>query len=209
MYAGLGVEPTTIATIGRGVWSVGSWIMGENPDTPEQWVERAYVGSLRAPGPGGVAQRTAPGIASELLTFWPSWREGQRTGPYDEAEVLAAIMAAPEGTRGDPVGAASRQGLVRAIVSENGIREPRNAQELARMAVYVASGRADGGVGWREEPAVAYLEAILRAYRSRQGGRIGDVVELGLEYGEAPGAPQAPAWLAPAALAAVVLLVSR
>jgi len=121
------------------------------------------------------------------------------------AEVLAAINAAPEGTPGDPVEAATRQGLVRVMVSENGIRPPRSNVEMARMAVYIAAGRAGCDVGWREEPTVAHLEAILRAYRARGGFVPPDgAVELGLDYGGAPAAARVPSWLAPAAAAAVL-----
>ena len=97
-------------------------------------------------------------------------------GPFDPAEVMEAVEWAPEGREGDPSRAATYRGLYTAVYKPtlgDGSKAVdfrpfmRTRAQTARLAVGVAHGRVDCGVGWQEAPTVEHLRAILEAYRNR------------------------------------------
>ncbi|MGE0347383.1 MAG: hypothetical protein AB7N73_14975 [Gemmatimonadales bacterium] len=191
-YAGLGFVPAVVATplvaagtgaatdlVGGAVNWIGGIFSGQNPDTPPGWEERA----LTDPTAGhamGRAQRTPPSVAGQIPPLFPSWREGLNVGPYSRAELEEALAHTPRGTPGEgDLNPGTIEGLVSAIRQQNpSVRVPRNNRELANVAVYVAHGRGDAGVGWREEPTVAHVETILRNYRARKAAEAPALAEL-------------------------------
>lgn len=207
-YRGLGIEPTTTAlAVSVGTKLVNKLFGGPNPDTPDGWEQAAYGGS--APCSSGSAQRSASEASASIRQLFPTWGKGTRI-TFDRAEVLRALEAAPQGSAGDPPSAATREGLITALMVPNELRRrPTSLTELANMAVYVAHGRKDCGIGWREEPAVEHLESIVRRYRAT---RSAPTVSLGLDYEPAPGASGAayrPDPLVFAGLVGLALLIAK
>lgn len=151
----------------------------------------AIVGGAKAAKEAGVFQAVGdfvgdlfghdPDKDPEQLAEWArATASGQLScpGPFNMAEAVEAVRFAPEGRMGDPPAAASRGGLRQAILQRGlaGPAEERMAplapyvgtpEGLARIAVGVAHGRIDCGVGWDEQPAAEHLEAIVSNYRAR------------------------------------------
>ena len=148
---------------------------GGNKDEPDGWEEKAYAGWLPCPS-GGTAEREPPNTMLQINdhTQWPGeWHKGMHLGPFDYSEVVAALDAAPPGKNG-PAEFGTREGLIYALMQPNSLRRrPRDNHELANMAIYVADGRADCGVNWKEEPAVAHLTRIVDDFRSKQAAQSG------------------------------------
>lgn len=173
--AGLGFTPLAIAggyqTLQQsGVLSpigdVFSGVFGDTPDhDPEKLREwGADVAAGAAICAAGETVRNVEG--GTYGAGDPGFSEGE-TIRFDVREVREAIRTAPRGAPGDDPGTV--EGLRTAVTLPTPELEPfvRTDDALARVAVGVAHGRIDCGVGWQEEPAVVHLRRLVSDYRAR------------------------------------------
>lgn len=185
-HRGLGLV-ATLAPLGISAGtSLFSSMFADTPDHDaaqlDQWARAAATGSgLCASG------RTAGG---ELVRI-------------DPLEAIEAVKWAPEGRPGDPPG--TYQGLVTAVYLPTSSDGPGKATDFrpymttreatARLAVGVAHGRIDCGVGWQEEPAAEHLRELIRLYKARPPGPVAAVTGA-VQQGVAQVKPLAAGFLA-------------
>jgi hypothetical protein len=177
--------PLTTAGVSIGSSLVGS-ILADTPDHDPAKL-RAWAQQVAATGAGiCAAGKASRDVAPNLHAPGdPGFRKGE-TIRFELPEVIEAVRWIPEGRDGDAPSAATYGGLRRAVY-EPSLTDGESKRvdfrpllvdrdSTARLAVGVAHGRIDCGVGWQEEPAVVHLRKIVEAYRNRPTGPAGVIV---------------------------------
>lgn len=196
-YRGLGVDPLTIATVGKGVYETGFLqdifgFGGPNDCELPGWPEGALAGS--SPCSSATLKTYGKPPPPNEAPYWEGeWTEGTAVGPFDREELRRALEAAPPGRPGDDPGTV--EGLVTAVqyaASSCGggvsIRRPRDMRELANAAAFIALGRSDCVVGWHEAPTLVHTQNILDRYRRGEYGSAPTMGGAGPAAGEWGGA---------------------
>lgn len=170
---------------GNLIGEIFSW--GDTPDHDRaqlwRWAQGVASSGAGICAAGKATRDIAPGLHGEGD---PGFKTGELIR-FSLPEVIAAVNAAPTGRPGDPPSAASYEGL-RTAVSQPMLQDGESKRidvrplmtsrdATARLAVGVAHGRLDCGVGWQEEPAVVHLRRIVDNYRNRPTSPVAAVAD--------------------------------
>lgn len=175
VHQGLGLVATLAPFAISAGSSLFSNLFGDTPDH-DPAARAAWARQVATTGSGicasGRATRDIP--AGAHADGDPGFTKGELVR-FSLPEVVEAVQYAPEGNA-SATRPGSRAALRRALIAPGGPSAEQYPElgpylsdplQLARIAVGVAHGRLDCGVGWQEEPAAVHLRVLVDNLRNR------------------------------------------